>query len=181
MCIRDRNIIRWLLLINDALLHCYVTLCNFFNQLRIRGPQNHDIWDPIASPTPLQWNSSIVQATILKATWIWCAWHFWIYFFFISNKRRKHWNTYCTKWIKQLTIVFCLFFSQSNSKVSDYRAVGLLSRTTIDMHQIIYIRGNSSQSWIWSFGFIFSKIYNASIIWNKNRTITTCKSLYFIW
>ena len=62
------------------------------------------------------------------------------FIYFLSISRTKHWKTYFVKWFKQRKHIFnflLFFFSQFYAKVSDYRAVGLSSRRTIDTHPIL--------------------------------------------
>ena len=107
---------------------------------------------------------------------------------FHSNQRRKHWNTYCTKWFKQRKP----FFSQCVAKVSDSSAPKLWSRRTINMHPLhklsslrcdIYCRSSVSsietetfKSYMWnSILKIFHVPYTSSVL-HSNTNL--CQDLW---
>ena len=86
--------------------------------------------DPIASPTALKSDSSMVRQSYRQHEYDMRGISTVLLFSFKLSEETK----YCTKWLNKLRIYFIFIFPQFYEKVSDYRAVGLLSRRTIDTH-----------------------------------------------
>ena len=57
---------------------------------------------------------------------------FRLFSFKLTEDIQWHWNTFCTKWLKQRKQNLIFIIPQFYAKVSDYRAVGLSSHRTIN-------------------------------------------------